>query len=137
MRDFFKGWRRKAGCVTLVMAWGLTGMWMRSFVVEDYLLIGRSRRWEYFLISSNSALCWNAHHGWDPDPGSEMWQTFNAKWSSYPLKGYKPLLFKWQGIEVASHYGTVPYSYAVLSLTLLSAYLILWKPRKLTEQGHA
>lgn len=30
MREFFRGWRRKVGCVTLVMACVLTTGWVRS-----------------------------------------------------------------------------------------------------------
>lgn len=36
MREFFKGWRRKAGVVTLVMAMALTGMWVRSLSRDDW-----------------------------------------------------------------------------------------------------
>jgi len=35
MREFFKGWRRTAGCVTLVMALAFLGGWVRSFHVVD------------------------------------------------------------------------------------------------------
>ena len=35
MREFFSGWRRKAGCVLLAMAAVLFGMWIRSQVVFD------------------------------------------------------------------------------------------------------
>lgn len=39
MREFLKGWRRKAGCVTLVVALGLMTVWMRShyFVDQGYV----------------------------------------------------------------------------------------------------
>lgn len=35
MRDFFKGWRRKVGCVTLVMALACIGLWIRGYDVGD------------------------------------------------------------------------------------------------------
>ena len=39
MREFFKGWRRKVGCVALVTVWALTAsMWIRSFTVRQMLL---------------------------------------------------------------------------------------------------
>lgn len=38
MRDFFKGWRRKVGCVTLAMALVLLTMWGRSKVMVDELV---------------------------------------------------------------------------------------------------
>ena len=45
MGDFFRGWRRKIGCVTLMMA--LVGMagWVRSHTIEDsFPLIGSEIR---------------------------------------------------------------------------------------------
>ncbi len=35
MREFFRGWRRKVGCVTLVMACGLMGLWIRSGLMAE------------------------------------------------------------------------------------------------------
>lgn len=37
MDPFFKGWRCKAGCVTLVMACVFMAGWVRSMHIEDYL----------------------------------------------------------------------------------------------------
>ena len=35
MREFFRGWRRKVGCITLVMACAFVGGGIRSGVVFD------------------------------------------------------------------------------------------------------
>jgi hypothetical protein len=35
MREFFRGWRRKAGLVTLVMACAVMAMWARSRFIND------------------------------------------------------------------------------------------------------
>ena len=35
MGDFFKGWRRKSGCVLLVMTGLLMGAWLRSRLIHD------------------------------------------------------------------------------------------------------
>jgi len=43
MGDFFKGWRRKAGCVTLVMACTFAAAWVRSFIVEDRMTHHRTQ----------------------------------------------------------------------------------------------
>ena len=37
MSTFFHGWRRKAGCVSLVMASALMGTWERTFWATDIL----------------------------------------------------------------------------------------------------
>lgn len=39
--------------------------------------------------------------------------------------------------EIAMCWLRIDYKLLVLALTLLSAYLILWKPRKRTGAGHA
>ena len=35
MREFFMGWRRKAGVVTLMMACAACGLWLRSKTFSD------------------------------------------------------------------------------------------------------
>src|SRR5262249_54008008 len=35
MREFFRGWRRKAGCVVLAWACAFMGWWVRSVTVTD------------------------------------------------------------------------------------------------------
>ena len=42
MREFFRGWRRKVGCVALVMALATCGLWMRSRAIEDSLVVEMS-----------------------------------------------------------------------------------------------
>ena len=37
MRDFFKGWRRKVGCITLVMACLLISGWLRSLQSLEFV----------------------------------------------------------------------------------------------------
>ena len=39
MPTFFHGWRRKAGCVTLVMAWVFARMWERSPYSDDSITL--------------------------------------------------------------------------------------------------
>lgn len=39
MREFFTGWRRKAGCITLVMSLALMAASSRSHVIEDLITI--------------------------------------------------------------------------------------------------
>jgi hypothetical protein len=44
MYTFFHGWRRKMGCVTLMLACGLMAMWMRSDFLLDrtmFVIAGR------------------------------------------------------------------------------------------------
>ena len=38
MRELFRGWRRKVGLATLVMACLLMGAWARSYAVRDQIV---------------------------------------------------------------------------------------------------
>ena len=125
MGDFFRGWRRKAGLVTLVMACVLAVGWMRSCVygVLWYFVAGDR---QHYIFSLNGRIIWGA-----------SWTTegFDAFRGSFPLT-----------LEVADFLNTMPerlvdprfkhaelaisYWQFVLPLTLLSAWLILAKPRK-------
>ena len=60
MREFFRGWKRKAGVMTLLMALGLMGAWIRSQMYiesgvirlnEDQVLAGCSNRGSFRLIT--------------------------------------------------------------------------------------
>src|SRR5882757_1087048 len=56
MREFFHGWRRKAGCVTLVMACMLMIGWMRSRVVHEGLALKCSEGFFYSMVSRDDTL---------------------------------------------------------------------------------
>lgn len=53
MGDFFHGWRRKAGIGTLLIAFAVTGLWIRSLTTID--------RVEY--SDSFTTWRWSSHHG--------------------------------------------------------------------------
>ena len=120
MREFFRGWRRKAGTVTLVMACVLSLLWYRSQFFGDRLtvgpLIGVSQFGEVsFGYSPNiSRLALNSVqlHGvvTGTGPGGLVLRSPDARW-----RHFKPVISYWP---------------LAILLTLLSAYLILWKSRK-------
>ncbi len=102
MGEFFKGWRRKAGLVTLAMALLLTVAWMRSCVTSD-VIISHSQMPSTSFESCDGGLC----------------------------------CFQWTDTSTAAQHRTsrqtlyfIPYWSLVLPLTLLSAWLLLVKPRK-------
>jgi hypothetical protein len=106
MLEFFRGWRRKVGIVTLLMSIAFLGMWFRSRVVEDALEIAF---WD--VLSQNGTVSWRLRSF-----------VARAPWFwSYPL----PPSGKGLGghFELRLRYGTL-----VLFFTVLSAYLLLWKP---------
>ena len=137
MGDFFHGWRRKAGCVTLVMALVLLGAWIRSLQVLDQVRVSREYQTPiYCLQSANGSIRWIV----DEARGAEIYL-----WMSR-TRGNAPHLFadgtpecewkfRWLGFGAGkpSRLETIwfiPYWSIVIPLTLLSACLILWKPRQ-------
>jgi hypothetical protein len=123
MREFFYGWRRKAGVVTLVMSLALMAGWIRSTVAYDEfrVTIGTYRP---FLLSQESRIWWGRWvdhsrrapaYGWrnlahrDPDPFARR-PGGSVTYSAIPSR--------------------MPYGVLVLPLTLLSACLLLSKSRR-------
>jgi len=165
MREFFKGWRRKARLVALAMAVLLAGAWMRSYENRDQVVSQFNQTthilesfdgclsWKLFSPARNSIpLMYQMNFAAQPEVGSpfewrsvpasscsagdiDIWTTFGCKtkwrWQcggfiagsvEYDFPSTRPL----QRISVYF----VPYWSLVLPLTLLSAWLILAKPRK-------
>lgn len=128
MRVFFEGWRRRSGCATLVMACIFMAGWFRSFVILDSLAYSGSGR-QYQIGSWDGYILWMSGV-----PVSDV-ELLNFKWDRMtfgPLipeseisdvfmnsENWKPFV-KW----------TIPYWSVALPLTLVSAWLLLTKPRK-------
>ena len=152
MGEFFKGWRRKAGLVTLAMAVVLMVGWMRSYVFHDELLLF-FRMSYYELVSDQGQFCCECRTGLEY-PTDIRWESFEIRGSGIDdlddhlnrfetsqwnfmgfrfAKGRAPLAVSQLGtvlIEGPFHFLVIPYWSLVLPLTLLSAWLILVKPRK-------
>ena len=103
MREFFRGWRRKVGCFTLVMVCWLMA---QTLLLREY----NAELWEAFERSKESI-----DHEYKPD-GTIVWDYGNG------------------AIHVLRRFSFVPYLAIVIPLTLLSAYLILSKPRTKVER---
>ena len=143
MREFFKGWRRKAGCVTLVMALATTSAWLRSFGSED----------DFDFQFPSSALALRSAEGTigcqrlsfdDMAFHTFKFHCFDSWYSNADFpKTATTKKAEWYGFEIESTSWTetrppstvklellvIPYWSLTIPLTLLSAYLILWKPR--------
>jgi len=152
MSEFFHGWRRKAGCVLLVMALVFMGGWIRSRIIEDRVEYSTREDTTDIWISSDNEFGVIRHFvdqekysKINPDetitlgPSYPTWSTApsgTAEFSS--LNGRR----RWLGIGIAdmetddgSGYMCVTACYwsIALPLTLLSAYLLLW-PGKRSER---
>ena len=59
MREFFKGWRRKTGLVTLLLACMVMGVCLRSHLVVDQIIFARGNAL-HILNSGNGGFVWLA-----------------------------------------------------------------------------
>jgi hypothetical protein len=138
MRDFFHGWRRKSGCTLLLVAIGLCILWARSQLVEDTITFPIKTR-SYLLTSLEGQLIWEASVR--KSEGLFQWKSQTAKhdWLSpwltnglLPRHEFAGFLYSsgiLPGGAVYDRWIVVPYAWLVLPCTLLSAYLILVRPR--------
>lgn len=149
MREFFRGWRRKAGVVLLVMACASLTVWLRSQIATDEVRIERRGTRDVFH-SFDGRIYWcrvTLRPGTVPPnvfPPLVAWKTYDLSHSpNSRLVGpfdERPNTYNWGwcGFYFGSEYyvngkdaiWAVPYWSLLVPLTLLSAYLVLWKPRK-------
>jgi hypothetical protein len=139
MHTFFHGWRRKIGGVTLVMALALMGAWIRGQYIDD--IFGYSLFGHRHVISSST----DRFHFYQWNEANLEMAVANQhlptiQWGETPNPLDFPGMMKWflyaevtRAVVAAPDQiwsCEVPYWSSVLPLTLLSAYLILWQPRK-------
>ncbi|MDB5345602.1 MAG: hypothetical protein JWP89_3979 [Schlesneria sp.] len=131
MHTFFNGWRRKAGVVTLVMAVAMCSLWMRANLITDEITFQIADR-RHTVISLRDGVIWISLDGhlrqtW-------MWES-SAIGSAHLVNSMAmditDVLTLIGNIEGLNPNGwVISHRNLVIPFTLLSAYLILWKPRK-------
>lgn len=139
MREFFRGWRRKAGCVTLVMACAFMMLLFRSHLITDFITTDASNDGYQIVATGGGHVVWARTRSDSPIVRlSWMSTTWNHRIFAFPdecqISARRTLLgaeFKTAHLESKTVvFWKVPYLWFILPLTLLSAYLLLWKPRK-------
>ena len=150
MGEFFEGWRRKIGVVMLLMALVFVGGWVRSLTIQDSFLCHRDDHSGFFVNSNQGCLSWNRIHELQPEQLRFADRYFTGDAASFDRFLNNEVNWHWKtcGFEfgettqhnsrVRSEFGVVPYWSIVIPLTLLSAWLLLIKPRsshrkKITE----
>ena len=119
MGEFFKGWRRKAGIVALGLALLTMGAWIKSANYTDLIRVRYGGTSVLGIsVSEGRMSCFLF--------GENIPKTFDVHWSSWQIPG--PLL-DW-GRTGKRRSFSIRLQYVAIPLTILSAYLILWKPRK-------
>ena len=97
MGEYFRGWRRKLGLVTLVLACTITGLW-RAVPDSDFDGLSIALDVQFTVQEAGFQVVWQAF-------SSAVGISEQIEW-------------------------LVPYSTVVIPLTLLSAFLLLFKPRQ-------
>ncbi len=139
MRDFFHGWRRKTGVVTLVMALAFMGGWLRSLMVQDSFSLPYALLPTLRLVSLEQSLVGLLIE----DPTSmlmlQAWESSpptDQPFYDHPGIEWRLKLFGFGiGDELfdpanGGHVSlwVIPYWSIVITLTLFSAYLLLGNP---------
>lgn len=148
---FFQGWKRKIGCVTLLMALVFMGLWVRSGVMNDFIATdGKNATYRLgsyggmlnFIRDTPPTTFGRFLHldSFDEGPENnkyELWASWNS-WTGYQVE--------WQWHWGQFHFGAgtllgartvsfvFPYWSITIPLTLLSAFLLLAKPRPSTQK---
>jgi len=145
MGEYFKGWRRKTGCVTLAIACVLLAVWVRSQSNPTTFSAPIDAMTEYGLkldpdriavIRTRVVLPTADQQVTLDDDGTVIIEnkarddhsTGNIAKTRYP--NGRVSMFNWSiCVDNTIAFLDAPYWPIVLSLTLLSAYLLLVKPR--------
>ena len=131
MREFFQGWRRKTGCVALVMALALMGGWIKSGTRGDVVHVSTPRH-NHMGFSAAGRLFW-----WSMTNESGVCRVF---WhDKIPADALVSVLDKDRPTfqsQASLHFceRSLAYSNLAIPMTLLSAYLILWVPRPRSKE---
>ena len=146
MGELFHGRRRKTGIVSLAMACLLMIGWVRSHVKDDIFAVNIGKTWCFTFQSNQCGLGMiAAAYGTDTSTISVTWnsQPIRPLASKNPMTNYHvdvPYRIDFHGFHfgcdglnllLPRYYAIcfLSYFYLITPLTLVSAYLLLMKPR--------
>jgi hypothetical protein len=144
VKEFFRGWRRKVGVVTLVMACVFMVGWARNYFIRDSVNIPTGNSSSIEFISGYQ--CLNLVVMWSSIPDNEMasFRIYHQKEEEeigfhagkFLFAGdnspFRPAWFSFSN-EVRTTslmIFSLPYWSITIPLTLLSCWLLLSKPRQ-------
>lgn len=141
MHEFFHGWRRKAGVASLGVACVLMVGWVRTRVLQEGLSLRISDQLFYSIASHDGTLhlvrasytppFTDARFKWFSMPRSDNDQHI----TQMPASRWRWKVAEFGVVDLDRPEGEftfwiVPFWFPTGLLTVLSTYLILWKPRK-------
>ena len=121
MGEFFKGWRRKIGVVTLVMACVITSLWIGSRGISNTYAIPLPADRALVVTSLNGRIGCGVEVWISPPIASANNGKFHESLLDYTLE-------EWHYLPC-----TVPCWTIAVPLTLISLWLLLSKPYKSTR----
>jgi hypothetical protein len=147
MGEFFRGWRRKVGVVTLVLSCVFAGLWIRSRVVRDRFSVHTNSELSTHVLSDRSGLTWKTVSVGPEDVGFVT--GFYSSEPAYMMLSYRSPDAKWEwrrqcygfmfgtlvqfqtldGVHWREDIWIISYRSIVAPLILLSAGLLLSKPK--------
>lgn len=146
MREFFRGWKRKFGMVTLGLACVLAATWIRSEHYSDHVDVCWNRQDLDHLVSSHRGLAWawvrnmRVLHADAPD--ETPWVDFGSISCGDSFQPdymrYTEIQREWCGFRLgqigpseggATGVYEIPHWSIIIPLALISTYLLLVKPR--------
>lgn len=111
MKEFFRGWKRKAGVCTLMLACILSMEWIRSYRFHDSIIIQDAG---FIVTSFKGGFDWSFDCSYEvPGPVVEWLTTDVAK----------------EVTPESCDSGEIPYWSIVIPLAAVSAFLLLKKPK--------
>jgi len=158
MGDYFKGWRRKFSVLTLIMACVFMGGWVRSITTPDQIKVSAGKYDFHLLTSAGGQITWERAEEIpeciaDWLPGSRQFLhpygsggpiiharmldytdvqlLWRFKFGEFDLgQGLLPFNEPEWNFEVRLTECVLPYWAIVLTLTLISCWFLVSKPRK-------
>ena len=145
MGEFFRGWKTRIGCITLMIGCVFMAGWVRTFSQRDLVGIKFSSQSSVFVESAEQTIGF----GMERANKTPIWDIFPT-WQTSPSSGVKPLdnnrhvkwSLQWRDFGIGGNYQDypdylllevhAPYWLITIPLTALSAYLLLTKSRPST-----
>lgn len=131
MREFFKGWRRKAGCILLFVACLPTVLWVRSLLLDEGVVdIGTDGRYSISSAAGEIRIHCLIGKRYSLDFPRFRWYSIRLEADRSSVRwGFRR--FGFGSGETTGHFGidrwqvwTIPYRSLVTPLTVVAALLL-------------
>ena len=134
MREFFKGWRRKAGLVTLAMAMLTATMWLRSELVTDIWTFTFADRVHQICLARQNIRWIGAtleNRAYFPSGWESITNPLGgvSRWEKKKIEYVVLLSLLDEGSGAEFREWRLSFHWLAQPLTLLSAWLLLIRPR--------